>query len=50
MFNKYITDQTVINNDGKIVETAFDIDVLFQHRDKTLTDEEKISFFHCHER
>ena len=42
MFNKYITDQTVINNDGQIVDgTAFDIDVLFQHRDKTLTDEEK---------
>ena len=41
-FEKYITGQTVINSSGQLVDgSAFDIDVLFQHRDKTLSPEEK---------
>jgi len=41
-FEKYIKEQTVINSSGQMVDgSAFDIDVLFQHRDKTLSPEAK---------
>ena len=40
-YAKYITNETIINNQGDIIEgSAFSIDVLFQYRDKTLTPED----------
>ncbi len=44
---KYIIEETIINNKGKVVEgSAFNIDVLFQFRDKTLSlDDFKYPFY-----
>jgi Na+-transporting NADH:ubiquinone oxidoreductase subunit C len=40
-YAKYIVDETIINNKGDVIEgSAFDIDVLFQYRDKTLSPED----------
>ena len=38
LYSKYIVDETIINNKGEIINgSAFNIDVLFQYRDKTLS-------------
>ena len=38
LYSKYIVDETIINNNGEIIDgSAFNIDVLFQYRDKTLS-------------
>ena len=46
-YDKYIVDETIINNKGEIIDgLAFNIDVLFQFRDKTLTqDDFKYPFY-----
>ncbi|RPG60460.1 MAG: NADH:ubiquinone reductase (Na(+)-transporting) subunit C [Flavobacteriales bacterium TMED191] len=46
-YNKYIVNETIINNQGEIIDgLAFNIDVLFQYRDKTLSpDDFKYPFF-----
>ena len=46
-YGKYIVDETIINNKGEIIDgLAFNIDVLFQFRDKTLTpDDFKYPFY-----
>ena len=46
-YNKYIVSETIINNQGEIIDgLAFNIDVLFQYRDKTLSpDDFKYPFF-----
>ena len=41
-YHKYIIDETIINHKGEILDgLAFNIDVLFQYRDKTLLPEER---------
>lgn len=43
LFNKYVTQQVVLNAAGEIIEgDAFTIDVKKQHRDKTLAESDKI--------
>ncbi len=45
LFDQYIVDQKLLNNEGKVVEkeglSAFDIDAVKQYKDKNLTAEEK---------
>ena len=41
-YGEYIYDAIIINNNGDVIEgSAFNIDVLFQYRDKTLNPEDK---------
>ena len=41
-YAEYIYDETIIDYQGHIIKgSAFDIDVLFQYRDKTLKPEDK---------
>lgn len=46
-YNEFIYDEVIINNQGEIIEgSAFDVDVLFQNRDKTLSpNDKKYPFF-----
>ena len=40
-YEKYIVEETIINNKGEQIEgSAFQIDVLFQYRDKTLSPDD----------
>jgi len=42
LYAKYIVDETIINTKGDIIDgSAFNIDVLFQYRDKTLDPDDK---------
>ena len=40
-YSKYIVEETIINNKGQEIEgSAFEVDILFQYRDKTLSPDE----------
>ncbi len=47
LYSQYISNESIVDNKGNLIEgSAFDIDVLFQYRDKTLEDiDKKYPFF-----